>query len=277
MRPAELDRIRDGAVEIAAEAGALLCSGFRGASSEGVRDKGGGDLVTELDERSEALLRTRLAALTPEAAFVGEEQGGDAAGGPTWFVDPIDGTNNFAHGHPWFCLSLGLWDGDEPLVGVVQAPAMGLRYAAAKGRGVTRNGKAARVSEARSLGASLLATGFPHDRARNADNNYREFAALDARSHGVRRCAAAALELALVADGAYEGFWDRGLAAWDLAGATVLISEAGGRVTDSQGAPLKLRAPWTGLSVIATNGLLHDALADALAHARSLPAISEVQ
>ena len=122
--------------------------------------------------------------------------------------------------------------------------------------------------------AALLATGFPHDRATNPDNNYAAFVALDARSHGVRRCAAAALELAIVADGGYDGFWDRGLSSWDVAAAVCLIEESGGRVTHLSGAPFALAAK---VDILASNRRLHDPLKDALSHVRALPPHDGVQ
>lgn len=267
----DLERIRDGARAIALEAGALLMEGFRGSAR--TREKGaGGDLVTEYDERSEALLRARLSNLTPDVGFVGEESGGDADG-LAWHVDPIDGTTNFAHGHPWFCLSMGLWGPDGPIAGVVHAPAMGLTYCAAVGLGAERNGQRMQVSATEALRDALLATGFPSDRATRSDNNYAEFVDIDARCHGVRRCAAAALELAMVADGAYDGFWDAGLSSWDVAAAALLVTESGGRVTDLVGAPFALTPK---VQILATNGRLHGPLKDALAHVRALPRPSQV-
>lgn len=257
---------------MAHEAGALLLEGFRGEYA--AREKGaGGDMVTEYDERCEALLRDRLGEVLPEATFVGEEGGGEAGQGLCWYVDPIDGTNNFAHGHPWFSVSIGLWDGATPLFGVVHAPAMGLTIDGHRGGGVTRNGRLARVSRTEELSRALLATGFGHDRATNPDNNYRAYVTLDAQTHGVRRCASAALELALVADGGYDGFWDRGLAPWDLAAAVLLVEEAGGRVSKLDGGPFALEPK---AEILATNGVLHPPLAHALAHARALPPIHEV-
>jgi myo-inositol-1(or 4)-monophosphatase len=272
MEPAQLPAVRDRAVAIAREAGALLLEGFRGDPA--VRTKRTrSDLVTEHDERCERLLRERLGAAFPWAAVVGEEQGGDAAADRVWYVDPLDGTSNFAHGHPWFSVSLGLWRGPEPLVGVVHAPALGLTYAAARGHGTTRNGAPARVSAVDALEEALLATGFPADRASNPEgNNYREFVTLDATTHGVRRCASAALELAVVADGGYDGFWDRGLGPWDLAAGVLLVQESGGRVSDLAGGPPSLARG----EVLASNGRVHGALADALAHARALPPLGEV-
>lgn len=267
---ATLCELRDAATTVAHDAGRLLLEGFRGDTRARVKGRGG-DLVTEHDERCEVFLRERLGPLCASATVVGEEAGGQA-GGLAWYVDPIDGTTNYAHGHPWFCVSIGLCDGDAPLVGVIHAPAMGLTFASAKGQGATRNGEAMRVSETASVDAALLATGFPHDRATSPDNNYRPFVTLDALGHGVRRCAAAALELAMVADGAYDAFWDRGLKAWDLAAALSLITEAGGRVTDFEGRPLRL----DGDEVVASNGVLHPPFLTALAHARALPAILQV-
>lgn len=271
---AESTEILRGAEAIAREAGELLLEGFRGVT--GVRAKGGGgDLITEYDERCEALLRERLAELTPGAEVIGEETGPDATDAAlAWHVDPIDGTTNFAHGHPWFCLSMGLWDADGGVVGIVHAPAMGLLYAAARGNGARRNGDEISVSRTDRLDEALLATGFPHDRATREDNNYAEFVNLDARTHGVRRCAAAALELAVVADGGYDGFWDRGLSSWDVAAGALLIEEAGGAVTTLRGEPFALTSRVT---ILASNGHLHAPLNDALAHVGALPPGSQVQ
>lgn len=253
------------------EAGALLLTGFRDASS--VRTKRTrSDLVTESDERCERWIRERLSEAFPGHVVVGEEAGGHSGAAFVWYVDPLDGTTNFAHGHPWFSTSLGLWRGAEPLVGVVHAPALGLTFAAAHGHGTTRNGEAVQVSDVSELGGGLFATGFPADRAENPDNNYREFVSVDRISHGVRRCASAALELAHVADGSYDGFWDRGLGPWDLAAGTLLVREAGGRVTDLDGGPLSLK----GGRVLASNGRVHEALRNALAHARALPPWGEM-
>jgi myo-inositol-1(or 4)-monophosphatase len=273
----ELENVRDRAVAIAHEAGRLMLEGFR--RSPDVRSKRSrSDLVTEYDERCEALIRQRLDEAFPGVSIVGEEGGGEREGASAWYVDPIDGTSNFAHGHPFFCVSLGLWEGTTPLAGVVHAPAMGLTYAAARGAGTTRNDDRVRVSGTRELADALLATGFPSDRATSERNNYREFIALDRATHGVRRCAAAALELSLVSDGGYDGFWDRGLSPWDLAAGSLFVLEAGGEVTDLSGAPLALedRGTYNEAGVVASNGALHASLLSALAHARALPPIPGV-
>lgn len=264
----ELDGLRDRAVEIAREAGELLLTGFR--SRPTLREKStASDLVTEFDERCESLLRARLERAFPGTVVVGEEEGGDRGADGVWYVDPIDGTSNFAHGHPYFCVSLALWEGTRPVCGVVHAPAMGLTYAAARGRGVTRNGVPCRVSDVRELPRALMATGFPADRATRRPDPYPAFVAVDRASHGLRRCGAAALEQSLVADGAYDAFWEIGLAPWDLAAGTFFVEEAGGVVTDLEGGRLALDAG----EVLVSNGHLHEALLLALAHARALPGI----
>lgn len=269
---AEKAEIRDRAELIAKEAGALLMEAFR--SPVAIRAKEtASDLVTELDERCEALLRERLAVAFPGISIVGEETGGEGGDGAVWYVDPIDGTSNFAHGHPWFCISLGLWENGKPVCGVVHAPAIGLTYTAARGHGVTRNGVPCRVSSVRRLEQSLVSTGFPADRAVRKPDPYRAFAAVDAASQGIRRCGAAALELSLVADGAYDAFWEQGLRPWDLAAAAFFVTEAGGTVTDRTGAPLRLDAG----EVVASNGHVHEALLLALAHASALPTNDSVR
>ncbi len=266
-----LQSLKAAAMEVAREAGGLLMEGFRSAPAFRAK-RSESDLVTEYDERCEHLLRERLGAAFPGVAVVGEEAGGERGNGAVWYVDPIDGTSNFGHGHPYFCISLGLWEGATPVCGVVHAPAMGLTYAAARGQGVTRNGEPVRVSGVRELSRALLSSGFPSDRATRRPDPYRAFVAVDRASHGIRRCGAAALEQSLVADGAYDGFWEIGLAAWDLAAGALFVKEAGGEVTDLEGRPLGLDAG----EVVASNGLLHEPLLLALAHARALPPIDSM-
>ncbi|MCZ7684384.1 MAG: hypothetical protein M5U28_38675 [Sandaracinaceae bacterium] len=159
--------------------------------------------------------------------------------------------------------------GGRPACGVVHAPAMGLTYACASGRGVTRNDVPVRVSTTRETSKALLASGFPADRATRRPDPYPAFVHLDRSSHGLRRCGAAALEQSLVADGAYDGFWELGLAPWDLAAGVLFVQEAGGTVTDLSGHPITLDAG----EVLASNGFLHEPLLLALAHARALPGV----
>ncbi|MGF1466982.1 MAG: inositol monophosphatase family protein [Sandaracinaceae bacterium] len=260
----ETARALEEALSITRAAGDLQLGAFGGPVATSTK-RSPSDLVTEVDLASERLVRDRLATAFPDHVVVGEEQGGAVTDdGPVWYVDPVDGTTNFAHGHPWFSISLALFRDGQPEVGVVHAPALALTFAAARGQGATRNGRPCRVSSVTDIERSLLATGFGSRRATRPDNNYREFVALDGWSHGVRRCASAALELAHVAAGAYDGFWDDGLGPWDLAAGVLLIREAGGTVSARDGGPFRL----AGGGVVATNGPLHTNLLAALDRAR---------
>jgi myo-inositol-1(or 4)-monophosphatase len=281
--PEELRTVLETARGIAREAGQLVLEGFRKGTR--IRTKSDRtDLVTEYDEKSERLVRDRLAKLLPEHDVIGEEgQGASDAGKPlVWYVDPIDGTTNFAHGHPFFCLAMGLAarkedGGEEPIAGVVLAPAMQIEWSAARGCGALRrqgggNGVRCEVSGTAALEDSLLATGFPSTRARIDDNNYKAFLAIDAATHGARRCGAAAMELCLVADGAYDGFWDIALKRWDVTAGTVIVREAGGRVTDFDSDDALLdRFERNGGRVIASNGSIHEELRKAVRGALPLP------
>jgi len=259
----ELREIRDVAQRIAMGAGDLLLTGWRSGDPQ-VRKKGAIDLVTDYDLRSEELLRRQLEDAFPTDAIVGEEGDPTGNGDRIWYVDPIDGTTNFAHGHFFFCVSLGLVDADERAVGIVHAPALGTTWTAARGLGTERNGERVSVSTTRSLDEALAATGFPYDRRETEDDNVRETAAALARVQGIRRCGSAALDLALVADGTYDLFWEQTLGPWDGAGGAALVDEAGGRVTGYGGDPFDLRAG----HVVATNGPLHDAVLALLREAR---------
>ena len=275
MLAATLERAR----AIAREAGELILGGFRRGTA--VREKGRSDLVTEHDEKCEKLVRARLAEAFPDHGVVGEEGEAERVGRDlVWYVDPIDGTSNFAHGHPFFCVAMGLAQrsesGERPLAGVVLAPAMGLEWSGGRGLGVTRRttgamaGELVRVSRTERLRDALCATGFPAARASTADNNYTAFLAMDAASHGVRRCGAAAMELCLVADGAYDAFWDLGLKPWDVCAGAALVEEAGGRVSGFSGEPATLG----GGRIVASNGKLHDEILGGLAARLPLPPLT---
>jgi myo-inositol-1(or 4)-monophosphatase len=240
----------------AAQAGALLRQGaFRGHGAE--RKATAVDLVTEYDRRSEALVVETLRAAFPDDTIVAEEGGGVAGGAERrWWVDPLDGTTNFAHGLPFFCVSIGLEVRGQLAVGVVEAPALGWSFSTARGQGAHLGETPLRVSDTESLAAWLLATGFPYDVASDPRNNFAEFAALYRASQGVRRVGAAALDLAMVAAGWLDGYWEMKLRPWDLAAGALLVEEAGGRVSTWSGAPLQL----AGGEVVATNGRIHDAL-----------------
>lgn len=244
------------ALQVAREAGRLVMDGYRTKVS--VKHKRPRDLVTEYDVRSEDLIRERLSARTPELAFVGEEGGGFAGDGPAWYVDPIDGTTNYAHGHPMWCVSLGVMDGDLPVAGAVVAPALGVEWSGFKDGPARRNDELIEVSEIANLEDALLATGFPPDRSRAPENNFATFQHVKMHVGAVRRCGAAALDMCFVAEGTYEGYWERRVHAWDLVGGAAVVLSAGGRITALDASPAKL----TEGNVLATNGLLHDAMVE---------------
>ncbi len=245
---------------IAREAGALLRDFYyRGVKAE---YKGDVDLVTEADRASEALITTRLRAALPDHGVFGEEgTRSDLGSAYRWYVDPLDGTTNFAHGFPAFCVVLGCehrpahlapdQDG-EMVAGVVYDPLRDELFSATRGGGARRNGEPIRVSRTRRLQESLIATGFPsHKRHRNPNVHfYQEFTL---RSHGVRRAGSAALDLAYVAAGRLEGFWEFKLNPWDTSAGSLLVREAGGTITRFDGSPFLLNSD----EVFATNGLIH--------------------
>jgi myo-inositol-1(or 4)-monophosphatase len=255
---------------VAAEAGALVRAGWRTPGA--IHNKGPVDLVTEYDLRSEELVRDRLGRAFPDHRVVGEEStaAGTAPSGPepemVWYVDPVDGTTNFAHGHPFFAVSIGLCRRGEPIVGVVLAPALGTEWCAARGQGATRDGAPCRVSSTQNLLESLAATSFPYDKPAGEKSNFRQFEAFYRRTRGVRRCGAACLDFAMTADGTYGFYWGYDLGPWDACAGALLVEEAGGRVSDVLGGPLY---PPAG-AVLATNGLMHAAALDLLAEVRAL-------
>lgn len=242
------------AVEIAREAGSLLNSLLDRPHQ--ISYKRPMDLVTEADSRSEELIISRLRRHFPGHGIVAEEGGGQKGSSDyCWYVDPLDGTTNFAHGFPVFCVSLGLAFRDEVVAGVILDPTRQELYTAERGGGAFLNGKRLEVSKIENLSEGLLATGFPpfggsHER------NFQYYFRFTGISHGVRRAGSAALDLCWVASGRFEGFWELKLNPWDKAAGVLMVSEAGGRVTDLAGRPFKL----LGDEVFASNGLVHDAM-----------------
>ncbi len=248
------------AEEAARAAGAVLAAYASGPTS--VRHKGAVDLVTEVDLRCEAAIREVLARHTPEVPVLGEEGDVAVASATRWVVDPLDGTTNFVHGFPYYAVSVALEVDGRGEVGVVLDPVRHRLYAAARGQGATCDGARLRVSDTRDLGAALIGTGFPYDRREPGRAAfYTGFVTrVLERAQGVRRGGAAALDLAMVAAGALDGFWEFHLKPWDVAAGRLLITEAGGRYTAHDGAPLGTGPQ----SPLATNGWLHDALREAL-------------
>lgn len=263
MTPDRLDQLTRIALDVAEEAAALVARAYRTAVR--ANEKARSDLVTRYDLESEQLIRARLRERTPELAVVGEEEGGHADG-PTWFCDPIDGTTNFVHGHPFFCVSIGLLDGAQPLLGAVVAPVLDVRWYGAVGRGAFRNGEPCRVSDTRELASALLATGFhPRSQGSPPHDNIGSFATILPATRGVRRCGSAAIDACMVADGTYDAYWERLLNTWDIAGGAAITLAAGGQLSDLAGGPADLSVG----HVLLSNGHVHDALVQLLARAEA--------
>lgn len=256
----------DIALDLALAAGRLIRS--RWNEDFEVRHKGDVDLVSEVDLAAEALIVSGLRAAFPGDAIIAEEGGGaEGPSGRTWYVDPLDGTTNFAHGFPQFCVSIALADGAGLSVGVVHAPTYGWTFSAVRGGGAWLDGRRLSMSRTALLDASLLATGFPYDRRTNPDNNVHRFAHLIRRCQGIRRAGSAALDLAFVAAGWLDGYWEDRLSPWDLAAGCLLVQEAGGRLSSLDGGEADFRRG----AVVASNGRVHVELLRALAEAGPPP------
>ena len=251
------------AERIALQAGELVMKGWRAGTE--ISRKGRFDLLTEYDLASERLIRDELTRQFPHHRIVGEEDAETGEGELVWYVDPIDGTTNFAHGHFFFAISIALYGGSEGRVGLVHAPALGVTWKAAKGMGAFRNGKPCTVSTRAQLEEAVCATGFPYDRWTNADNNHAELALFLKRARGIRRCGAASVDLCLVADGTYDIYWEQGLNAWDMCAGALLVQEAGGQLSTYEGEAADPRAG----KLVATNGLLHEAAVRTIGEARN--------
>lgn len=263
------------ALSAAASAGEIVRAGYR--SHPHADKKGKSDLVTEFDRRSEDFLYERLLELAPGIAIIGEEHSSGSSDpaerdeprpGLVWYVDPLDGTTNFVHGHPFWCVSVGLMDNEEPVLGAICAPMLSTSWSGwvmesegSKARGKAfRNGEACSVSPVADLSESLIATGFPPLRTVIPANNFNSFIAVKIQAQGVRRCGSAAIDLSMVADGTYEGYWERRLHAWDTVAASAVLLAAGGRITSLEGEKPNYHIG----HLVATNGWIHGALLEAI-------------
>jgi myo-inositol-1(or 4)-monophosphatase len=237
----------------AAEAAALLMGR---AGADEVREKGRADLVTAVDEAAERAIVHRIRAHFPGDGIIAEESAANAAAsGRRWIIDPLDGTINYVHGHPFACVSVAFADERGPAAGVIHAPFLGEVYHAARGGGAFLNEQPLRVSTVDDASGALLATGFPFKVGKGDPETYfRLVADLLGVTHGVRRAGAAALDLAYVAAGRVEGFFEVGLAPWDVAAGMLLVTEAGGRVG---GWPGDTEPPLRTGRMLASNGALH--------------------
>lgn len=254
----------DLATEAALTAGAILRHHW--GNLHHIEEKGRpGDLVTEADRAAEAAILAKIQQYYPHHQILAEESGLQGqTGNYLWAIDPLDGTTNYAHSYPMSAVSIGLLIEGQPQVGVIYHPIRQELFQAARGLGAKLNGEAIQVSPTSTLEQSLLVSGFAYDRREALDNNYPEFCYLTHRSQGVRRSGSAALDLADVACGRLDGYWERGISPWDMAAGVVLVQEAGGRVSAYDHSPLQLASG----RVLATNGMIHDALGMALREAR---------
>ena len=252
----------DIATEAALAAGVVL-QDYLGKLEDAITEKGRpGDLVTAADKASEQVILDVLRRHFPQHSILAEESGklGNQDNEFLWAIDPLDGTTNYAHQYPCFAVSIGLMIQGVPKVGVIYDPFRDELFRAAAGLGATRNRRPIQVSQTAELGKSLLVSGFAYDRRETPDNNYAEFCHLTHLTQGVRRDGAAALDLAYVACGRVDGYWERGIAPWDVVAGIILVQEAGGNVTAYDGTPIKIESG----RILATNGHLHDSLSQEL-------------
>jgi myo-inositol-1(or 4)-monophosphatase len=258
---------------IAAEAGALLREHFA-RPKKSLQKSTSIDLVTEADRKSEALIVDRLNALFPDHHVVGEEGGdyadGNAANAYRWYIDPLDGTTNFAHGLPHFAVNMSLVGEDNQLlVGVTHDVMRDESFAAAAGLGATLNDVPLQVSNTPTLAQSIVVTGFPYDKWQDPENNTAQWAWFAVRTQGVRRLGAAALDLAYIAAGRIDGYWEQKLHLWDALAGVLLVREAGGKVTDYLGGQAEIMQ--TRPRVVATNGRIHDEMLEVLKQGDAAP------
>ncbi|MBN2321681.1 MAG: inositol monophosphatase [Acidobacteria bacterium] len=226
-----------------------------------VEHKGTINLVTEVDIAAEEMIVTRLQERFPDHSILAEEKNNETRGGAcTWVIDPLDGTTNYAHGFPFFSVSIGLEISGKVLLGIVYDPVRDELFTARKGSGAFCNNEPLHVSKTESLNAGLLATGFPYDIRTSEQNNLKNFCAFALRCQGVRRTGSAALDLCYVAAGRIDGFWESKLNPWDCAAGYLLVSEAGGLVTDYIGGSASIYKA----EVVASNGRIHKEMLDVI-------------
>jgi len=269
MEQDEVRRYLEVATLAAREAGAFIQG--RWGEPRDIEHKHDDSLVTGIDRGSEELIRDLLHRHTPECAILAEEQGvsgRDTGDGPQrwWYVDPVDGTTNLAHGFPWIAVSIALVERQKPVVGVVHNPILGHTFTAGRGLGARLGTRTLSVTHQTALSRALVSTGFGVGSHGTEHDNVANIRRVLSSCYAVRRCGAAALDLASVAAGWYDGYWELGLSPWDTAAGWILVEEAGGRVTRIDGtSPFDAHGP----SILATNGRIHGELAEVLMSARA--------
>ena len=252
-----MNRLLNFAIQTAREAGSLL---VRYLGTAVVSNKGDIDLVTEADVAAEELIIERIRSHYPQHRILAEESGEAVSVGTgqsewKWIIDPLDGTTNYAHGYPCFCVSIAVELAGSIEIGVIYDPLRDELFAAERGYGATLNDRRIRVSEVEDLNRAMLCTGFPYN-VRERPDFARDFANFTMNAQAVRRDGSAAIDLAYVACGRFDGFWEDGLNPWDMAAGVLLIEEAGGRVTNFRDEPLDIYTK----KVLTSNGLVHEAM-----------------
>jgi len=255
----------DLARKVAEEAGRVLMESFGRLTGSEIERHGARDVVTAADRAAEELITRRLTQVRPSIPVLGEEsdrgRGARAPKGMAWIVDPLDGTVNFVQGIPLFAVSIGLVEDEKPILGVIHLPVLGQTFWGAPGSGAFEGERPISVSATPMLSDAILATGFAYDRNEKVDNNFENLERMVLGTRGIRRMGAAAIDLAYVASGRLDGFWELHLKPWDVAAGAALIRAAGGQVSDQAGGE-----DWLyGSSIVASNGLLHEPLRAGLA------------
>lgn len=256
MKSAPVDSVLF-AIELAEAAGDMLCQ--RLDLSHDIEFKGAINLVTEADHLSEEMIVERIRRAFPDHDIMTEESPMiDNGSSFRWIIDPLDGTTNYAHGYPVFCVSIALEKAGKVILGVIRNPMLRETFVAKCGGGAWLNGRKISVSQTVDISGSLLATGFPYDIRESREDNIDYFTAMAKKAQAIRRAGSAALDLAYVAAGRFDGFWELKLAPWDTAAGCLMAREAGGCVTDLTGGPFSLASP----HVLVSNGHIHAAMQD---------------
>jgi myo-inositol-1(or 4)-monophosphatase len=248
-----MKELNDFAINLARDAGNLLKEKFN--SKHEVHYKGEINLVTEADKMSEDLIITAINSSFPDHGILSEESPAQNSSAKLrWIIDPLDGTTNYAHGYPVFCVSIALENEGVIVLGVIYDPLREDMFVAVRGSGAYLNGKKLKVSPTATLSRSLLATGFPYDIRMSKDNNLNYFNLMAVEAQAIRRAGAAALDIAYLAAGRFDGFWELKLMPWDVAAGCLMVEESGGVISDMSGGQWDISSP----NVLVSNGLIHE-------------------